>query len=409
MIKTCELKTCDELHTVELKDVLYSPDSVAIKRVSGETILNLPIDINSIDSRLSYLESLIHNITDESVYKEIEIELNNIRDLVNIIEKDFQNLSLNVSTLSNSLNKLQNSSLNKNDFNNFINDYNNWKNSIQSQVNLNITDISTLKTNFTNLDSQVKKNSEEIENINNSIDTINNKLNDENYINTLLSKELDNGGLKFKNKNGKTIIRFNSSVNYNSDYGYIEYDDDNNTYNYWGDSDENSALIVGVENDVKNSTSDVVVIKSPAGVIIDTNDFIFRNRANGNHFSILDKLGLGIPDYNSGWVSVNQNGLKLSNPLGQNAFFIGYIKYDNGDIMQFGVYSGYEDDDNVDGQDTGVYLVIQPSNLIIAVRKRNNDGTPSAVGLDDGISYSTNVQDTFNAKIIGWKLPNGVV
>jgi len=77
--------------------------------------------------------------------------------------------------------------------------------------------------------------------------------------------------------------------------------------------------------------------------------------------------------------------------------------------MQFGVYSGYEDDDNVDGQDTGVYLVIQPSNLIIAVRKRNNDGTPSAVGLDDGISYSTNVQDTFNAKIIGWKLPNGVV
>jgi hypothetical protein len=48
MIKTCELKTCDELHTVELKDVLYSPDSVTIKRVSGETILNLPIDLNSI-------------------------------------------------------------------------------------------------------------------------------------------------------------------------------------------------------------------------------------------------------------------------------------------------------------------------------------------------------------------------
>ena len=86
MIKTCELKTCDELHTVELKDVLYSPDSITIKRVSGETILNLPIDLNSIDSRLSYLESLIHNITDESVYKEIETELNNIRDLVNIIE-----------------------------------------------------------------------------------------------------------------------------------------------------------------------------------------------------------------------------------------------------------------------------------------------------------------------------------
>jgi len=63
-------------------------------------------------------------------------------------------------------------------------------------------------------------------------------------------------------------IRFNSYVNLNSDYGYIRYYDDNNTYNKWGDSAENSALVLGVQNDGQNAVSDVVAIESPAGIFL---------------------------------------------------------------------------------------------------------------------------------------------
>jgi len=436
MIKTCELQTCNGLHTVELQDILYCPDSKTIKRVSGETIISLPIDLDSISTRLSYLENIIHNNADENVYQEIEKELNNIRDLINTIESEFQTIEGEFTSIKLSLNNIQSNALSSKTFSQFVYDFNNWKNSIQSQVNVNTADIQSIKLkldsisqtltdklgniDLSNIIDQINSNTNEIDNLKtqlNDLSTDFNKLSekvtnlDQQLSNpdSILSKELTNGGLSFKNVNGKTILKFNSSVNYGSDYGFIEYDDDNDTYNFWGNSNENSALIVGVQNDGKNSVSDVVVLKSPASVIVDSKDLIFRDISTGNRFSILDKLGLGIPDYNSGWISVNQNGLKLSNPLGQNAFFIGYIKYDNGDIMQFGVYSGYEDDDSVDAQDTGVYLVIQPTNLIIAVRKRSNDGTPSAVGLSDGISYSTNIQNTFQAKIIGWKLPNGVV
>jgi predicted nucleic acid-binding Zn-ribbon protein len=414
MVKTCELQTCDGLHTVELQDILFSPDSQTIKRVSGETILTLPIDLNSIDQRLKTIETLMHSITDESVYSEIKIELNAIRDLINQVEADFQNINSEFLSVQNLVNNLSDSSLDRDSFNEFVNAYNNWKNSIQSQVNINTANISTLKTDVSNNTTELqnlKTDYNEFKNtINSEIDTINQKIQENaNAINKLLSNsELETGGLTFKNVNGKTIIKFNSSVNYGSDYGYIEYDDDNNTYNFWGDSQENSALIIGVENDGQNMVSDVVVLKSPAAIVVDSPDIIMKT--DTTHYSLLSKLGLGTPDYNSGWFSVSRDtGASLTNPLGQNAFFIGYIKFTNGDIMQFGVYSGYDDDDNVDGGDTGVYLVIQASKLIVAVRKHNNDGTPSAVGLSDGITYSTPVQNTFDCKIIGWKLPDGVV
>jgi predicted nucleic acid-binding Zn-ribbon protein len=430
MIKTCKLQTCNELHTVELQDVLFSPDSKTIKRVSGETILTLPIELDKISERLGYLENLLHNITDENVYKEIENELNNIRDLINAIEKDFQDIKGDFTNIKSSLENIQSNALSYSTFNDFIQNFENWKNSVKSQLNIHSVDINTLKTKVDNisdtldnklgnldlndLDSQIKSNNTKIENLDAEVNQVKKDLENldeslEDISNNIFKSELEVEEVLFKNKNGKTVIKFNSSVNYGSDYGYIEYDDDNNAYNYWGDSNENSALIIGVENDGKNTVSDVVVLKSPASVIVDSKDLIFKDISSGNRFSILDKLGLGIPDFNSGWLTVTQSGLTINNPLGQNAFFIGYIKFNNNDIMQFGVYSGYEDDDYVDGQDTGVYLVIQPTNLIISVRKRSNNGTPSAVGLGDGISYSTNIQNTFQAKIIGWKLPNGVV
>jgi len=63
-------------------------------------------------------------------------------------------------------------------------------------------------------------------------------------------------------------IHFNSYINYGSDFGYIRYDDDNNTYNKWGDSDENSALVIGVQNDGQDPDSDVVALESPAGIFL---------------------------------------------------------------------------------------------------------------------------------------------
>jgi len=125
-----------------------------------------------------------------------------------------------------------------------------------------------------------------------------------------------------------------------------------------------------------------------------------------------ERIGIAKPDYNSGWVTVNSNGLELDNPLGQNAIFMGFIKFNNGDIMQFGVFSYFQDDDNLNpsyGFASGTYLIIQPSKLIISVAKHSNDGYPKAIGLEDGISYTENHQDTFYAKIIGWKLANGVI
>jgi hypothetical protein len=69
---------------------------------------------------------------------------------------------------------------------------------------------------------------------------------------------------------GISMITFKSTVNWPTDGGYIAYFDDNNNYNYWGDSNENSALVIGVTNDGKASTSDVVALKSPAAVIVDS-------------------------------------------------------------------------------------------------------------------------------------------
>jgi len=65
-------------------------------------------------------------------------------------------------------------------------------------------------------------------------------------------------------------IVFPSRSNYGSDYGYITYYDDDNSYNFWGDSGENSALILGTQNDGANSVSDVVVLKGKAANIFDS-------------------------------------------------------------------------------------------------------------------------------------------
>ena len=177
MIKTCELQTCDGLHTVELQDILYCPDSKTIKRVSGETIISLPIDLDSISTRLSYLENIIHNIADENVYQEIEKELNNIRDLINTIENEFQTIEGDFTSIKLSLNNIQNNALSSKTFSQFVNDFNNWKNSIQSQVNVNTADIQSIKLK---LDSISQTLTDKLGNIDlsNIIDQINSNTNE---------------------------------------------------------------------------------------------------------------------------------------------------------------------------------------------------------------------------------------
>ncbi|MNW28272.1 hypothetical protein D3C74_50940 [compost metagenome] len=68
-------------------------------------------------------------------------------------------------------------------------------------------------------------------------------------------------------------IWFQSRSNGASDFATVRYFDDINSYAYWGDSSENSALIIEVGNDGRNASSDVVVLKSPAAVIIDSDGF----------------------------------------------------------------------------------------------------------------------------------------
>ena len=75
--------------------------------------------------------------------------------------------------------------------------------------------------------------------------------------------------LQPKNSGNWVGIKFASKVNAGSDYGYVRWYDDNNDYNFWGDSGENGALVIGVENDPQTSTSDVVALKSPAAVVVD--------------------------------------------------------------------------------------------------------------------------------------------
>ncbi len=54
-----------------------------------------------------------------------------------------------------------------------------------------------------------------------------------------------------------------------ADYGYIRWDNDNNSYNYWGDTGENGALVIGSSNDGRNAWSDVVALQSGAAIFLD--------------------------------------------------------------------------------------------------------------------------------------------
>ena len=408
MIKTCKLQTCDDLYEIELKDVLYSPDNTKIMKVTGEVLLELPIEIDKLTTKLDRIESMIDDINGEGVYSQIEKELNEIRDLVNQIENEYITIENDINDFKNKINELINSDITKEKIDDLRNDLEVWKENIETEIELLKNQVNSNTNEIKNLQDKISNNSnEDIDDLKNKTEILNDKIN--NFNNILDNKkEINSGGLTFKNKNGKTLIKFNSEINYNSDYGYIEYKDDDDNYAFWcvdNNSKENSALIIGVENDGQNNNSDVVVLKSKAGVIVDSPSFfINKNEKFVTIDDIINDIS-GMPKYNfdSGWVTITQDGLEIDNPLGENAFFIGFAKIEN-DIIQFGVFSTYVDDDNADTNDSGVYLLFNKEKIIISVRKKNNDNAPSAIGLSDGVSYQTKMLNTFQARIIGWKL-----
>jgi hypothetical protein len=143
---------------------------------------------------------------------------------------------------------------------------------------------------------------------------------------TITKKIILNGDTQFKldfynqESDKKSEIHFNSYTNSDSDYAYIRYDDDNDDYNIWGDTDENSALVLGVQNDGQSDTSDVIALESPAGIFFNapniykghkdnysnvwSDDIIDTNKSNNGHLRLPNGLIIqwGVSDY----VSLNQ-------------------------------------------------------------------------------------------------------
>ena len=105
--------------------------------------------------------------------------------------------------------------------------------------------------------------------------------------------------------NPSSEIHFNSYVNYNSDYAYIRYDDDNDNYNKWGNSSENSALVLGVANDAQNTSSDVVAIESPAGIFLNAPDVYIGDKTGSRVIVLKDYAN----DFSSSGYQVLPNGL----------------------------------------------------------------------------------------------------
>lgn len=82
---------------------------------------------------------------------------------------------------------------------------------------------------------------------------------------------IDGGDIQFQpaSGGGTAGLSFQSNANAGSDGGWLTWYDDNDNYNYWGDSSENGALVLGTTNDNQGGNSDVTVLKSPAAAVVD--------------------------------------------------------------------------------------------------------------------------------------------
>jgi len=93
------------------------------------------------------------------------------------------------------------------------------------------------------------------------------------YKDNLLSATQGDLLLEHPTSGGASSIVFTSRSNYGSDYGYLTYYDSNSTYAFWGTTGENSALVIGTQNDGMNSVSDVVALRGAAADVFGTNTY----------------------------------------------------------------------------------------------------------------------------------------
>jgi len=135
--------------------------------------------------------------------------------------------------------------------------------------------------------------------------------------------------------NAQHQIKFNSTVNNGSDWGFITYDNDNNSYAKWGDSGENSALRLGVTNDGATGTSDVIAFESPAGIFLNSPN-IFQGTGNKIWHEGNDGSGSGLDADKLDGYELNQiqyhpitDGIKAKTVTG-----------DWNDIIETGFYMG---------------------------------------------------------------------
>lgn len=80
---------------------------------------------------------------------------------------------------------------------------------------------------------------------------------------------------------GNVGLTFTSATSLTNDSAFIRYYDDNNTYAFWGDTNENSTLLISVGDDARTTKSDVLVLKSTAATIADAPEFRVMSGTTG--------------------------------------------------------------------------------------------------------------------------------
>ncbi len=90
------------------------------------------------------------------------------------------------------------------------------------------------------------------------------------YADNIVGPAAGNITLDHPTSGGASSLVFTSRSNRLSDYGYITYYDSISTYAFWGTTNENSALVIGTQNDIMNAYSDVVALRGAAADVFGT-------------------------------------------------------------------------------------------------------------------------------------------
>ncbi|MCK5022525.1 MAG: hypothetical protein KAR54_04710, partial [Candidatus Pacebacteria bacterium] len=129
----------------------------------------------------------------------------------------------------------------------------------------------------------------------------------------------------------KSSIVFSSAAN-TTDYGYLEFIDEDNTYTYWGNGTSNSSLTLGCKlHDDTSNGADVVVMKGVAANIFDAE----------NHLFMTGPVGVGVTGslkYRL-TVSTNSNDVSFANVQEQFCLAMRNINRTNNNMSTIGNFN----------------------------------------------------------------------